>query len=125
LQGELAAILERAAARRAPECPTVFHREGRPVGLFRKSWSTACRAAGLGAIIPHDLRRTAVRNLVRAGVSEKVAMSISGHQTRSVFDRYDIVTEADLAQAINRVSEHLATQPAEAANVVPLKKIMP
>jgi integrase len=123
LRGELAAIIERASARRAPECAAVFHRDGRAVGLFRKSWATACEDAGLGEILVHDLRRTAVRNLVRAGVPEKVAMSISGHKTRSVFDRYDIVTEDDLARAMDRVNVHLDAQPQTAANVVPLRAI--
>ncbi len=122
LRGELAAIIDRAAARRAPECAAVFHRDGKPVGLFRKSWASACRDAGLGEILVHDLRRTAVRNLVRAGVPEKVAMNLSGHKTRSVFDRYDIVTEDDLARAMDRVSVHLDAQPKTAATVVPFKR---
>jgi integrase len=122
LRGELLAIINRAAVRRAPECVAVFQRDGKAVGLFRKSWATACDDAGLGEILVHDLRRTAVRNLVRAGVPEKVAMGISGHKTRSVFDRYDIVTEDDLARAMDQVNVHLEAQPKKAANVVPLKK---
>jgi integrase len=121
LRGELAEIIDRAEAARIPECPFVFHRLGRAVGLFRKSWATACKTAGLGAMLVHDLRRTAVRNLIRAGVSEKTAMSISGHKTRAIFDRYDIITEDDLATAIERVGNHLAAQPKTPANVIPLR----
>lgn len=124
LRGELAAIIERAAARRTPECATVFHRDGRPVALFRKSWASACKRAGLGAVLVHDLRRCAVRNMIRAGVPDKIAMSISGHQTRSIFDRYDIVIEADQAQAMDMVSAHLAAQPVAPINVIPLKKVV-
>jgi integrase len=121
LRGELAEIVDRAKANRIPECPAVFHRNGRRLGLFRKSWATALTAAGLGAVLVHDLRRTAVRNLVRAGVPEKMAMSISGHKTREVFDRYDIVTEDDLAAAIERVGKHLDAQPKTPATVVPIR----
>jgi integrase len=126
LRAELAEIIERAAARRIPECPSVFHRDnGQPVGLFRKSWATACREAGLGAILVHDLRRCAIRNMIRSGVFEKTAMLISGHRTQSVFERYNIVTEDDLARAIDQVSDHLAAQPRTPATVVPLRKVGP
>ena len=80
-------------------CPWVFHRHGRPIKTFATAWRTACTHAGSPGRIPHDLRRTAVRNLIRTGVSESVAMTLTGHQTRSVFDRYDVVSSRDLQNA--------------------------
>lgn len=89
-------------------CPYVFHRAGKAISDLYGAWRAACRTAGVPGRIPHDFRRTAVRNLVRAGVPEKTAMQLTGHKTRSVFDRYDIVSESDLRNAVEKLAESVA-----------------
>jgi integrase len=74
---------------------------------LRDEWSKAVIAAEMPGLLIHDLRRSAIRNLIAAGVPEKVAMSISGHKTRSVFDRYHIVSTNDVSNAMKQIEKSL------------------
>ena len=75
-----------------------------PIRYYYGAWKAACRKAGVPGRIVHDFRRTAVRNLVRAGVPDGIAMQMTGHKTRSMFDRYDVVNEQDLRDAARRLN---------------------
>lgn len=91
--------------------PWLFHRDGQPIKGFRKAWLTACKNAGVPGKIPHDFRRTAVRNLERAGVSRSDAMAMIGHQTESIYRRYAISDETSLKEAGAKLEKlHLADE---------------
>ena len=82
----------------------VFHRRGKIIRDLRAAWHPACRAAGCPGRYLHDFRRTAVRNLDRAGVSRRVAMQIVGHKTESIYNRYRIVSDSDLIDAADKLN---------------------
>jgi integrase len=119
LAGELSDLIERRWSARTIQkkdgttklSEFAFHRSGRQVVEFRREWKEARKKAHLKGRIFHDFRRTAVRNMIRAGVPQAVAMSISGHKTISMFNRYNITSAADKLDALRRTSEHLSAQP--------------
>jgi integrase len=107
-------------------CPWVFHRKGKRIKDYYRAWWKACLLAGFAvrdpktnyiktSRIPHDFRRTAVRNLVNAGVAERVAMEMTGHKTRAIFDRYHIVNPRDLERASALLDAKLSAERAEHA----------
>lgn len=122
LAGELAAIIERRSAARAAlvvkkglETDRVFFRkDGSPVQDFKKAWASACKAAGVAGRLFHDLRRSGIRNMTRAGVSRKVATTISGHRTEAIYARYDIADEEDLKDAVIKTQAYVETLPKKA-----------
>jgi integrase len=85
----------------------LFARGSAPIKDFRRSWNLACQSAGVPGLLFHDLRRTAVRNLRRAGVAESVIMKITGHRTRGVFERYNITDQSDTLEAGKLAEEFL------------------
>jgi len=123
LAGRLWDITQDRLKDRRLDCRYVFHRDGRKIGDFKKSWKTACKKSGLGGMevqedgrkkyvgtIPHDMRRCTARNLSRAGVPEQLAMKITGHKTNSMYRRYRIVDEDELREAQEKLQAHLAEQ---------------
>jgi len=121
-------LLQESIRGKQPDDSVLTRKDGRPVGDFRGSWETATKNAGVAGLLFHDLRRTAVRNMIRAGIPERVAMQISGHKTRSIFDRYNVVSQADIQEAVAKLSQRTvrvdpeieeAEASAEAATVRP------
>jgi hypothetical protein len=109
-------VIERRLKLRRLDCPYVFHRNGKPIRSFRKAVKAAAKEVGREGLL-----RSAIRNFRRSGLSESDGMKLSGHRTRSVYDRYNIFDDRDLTEAMNRVQEHLKKE-AENRKVVPLKR---
>jgi hypothetical protein len=122
LTGPLLALIARRWTQRLPDCPFVFHRQGRPLVRFDGPWTAACTAVGLPGLLFRDLRRSGARNLRRAAVDEHVIQRIGGWKTPSMFRRYDIVDERDLRDAGERFSSYFATATTAAPTVVPLRR---
>lgn len=140
LTPELRSVLERQreltdAIQREEEriIPWVFHREGKPIKSFRRAWITACIKAGLGQRItdvggrlvktvayriPHDFRRTAVRNLERAGIPRSAAMKMVGHKTEAIYRRYAIADEGMLKEAGEKLSAFHGAEQARFGKVI-------
>ena len=114
----IAEALVRRRARRDPDSLLVFHRDGIAVRRWRTAWRTACQAAGVPTRFLHDCRRTAARNLIRANVPERVAMLLTGHKSRAIFDRYNIIHEQELLDAGDQLVAYLAQQ----AQAVPARR---
>lgn len=115
IYGDMAAELDMAIAAADPKCPFLIQHEGGPVQDWEKAWATARKAAGVPLALFHDLRRTALTNMIEAGFSEKEAMEISGHKTRAVFDRYHIVSDSRLKQLAAKLEQHMLTKEANDA----------
>ena len=151
LNDELRKEMQDLQGKRRLGCPYVFQREGEQIKYFKRSWKSACIQAGLfelerdkeGNIITdkkgnpvkistkifHDFRRTAIRNMVRAGIPERVAMQRAGHKTRTVFERYNIVSDIDLREAARkeqvyyeRCIEGVSREDVRRGDVLPFKE---
>lgn len=107
---ELYDMLRIQRVRNTDGCPYVFYRGKKKIGDFRKAWKTACKEGNLSGKLFHDFRRTAARNLTRSGTQETVAMKITGHKTRSVFDRYNITSQDDIREAVERQEKYLSQE---------------
>jgi integrase len=119
LVGELAAIIARRLEARRLDCPFIFHRDGAPLGDFRKPWKRACGEIGLAGRLIHDLRRSGVRHLIGPGVDPHTVMAFSGHRTPSMLRRYHILNVDDLRTAAAKGSAYCGSS----GQVIPLAEV--
>jgi integrase len=121
LVGELREIIQRRLEDKRFDCPYVFHRHGKQIKSFRRGFISAAKHAGLAGLTPHDLRRSAVRNFLNAGLGEAEGMSISGHETNSTYKRYGIIDENLQRHSLERVHEQQQRE-IEERKVVPIRR---
>src|SRR5215469_2624242 len=107
IYGDMEAEIDMALSTADRNCPFLVQHNGKPVFDFEKAWNTARKAAGVPQALFHDLRRTALTNMIEAGLSEKEAMEIIGHRARTVFDRYHIVSPRRLRENAEKLGQHL------------------
>lgn len=105
MTAEVFELLTECVRGKQPDDYLFTRADARPVQGFRRAWASLCRQAELSGLLFHDLRRSAVRNLERAGVPRSVAMKITGHKTEAVYRRYAVVSEADLTEATRRLEQ--------------------
>ena len=104
LVGYIRTVIDRRREEMLDGCDLVFHQDGKPIVRFYKTWATAVRRSGLSRdIVFHDLRRSFVNNARQAGIDRSVIMKLTGHKTHLVFDRYNIVCDAELERAARRI----------------------
>lgn len=100
---DVRAAVEACCKGKQPDAHVFTWPSGKPILDFRASWSKACKAAGVPGLSFHDLRRSAVRNMRRKGLTAAVAMRVTGHLTRTVFDQYDVTADQDLLNAVGKL----------------------
>jgi integrase len=103
MPSEVREAVEACCTGKQPEAHVFTWPNGKPILDFRASWVKACKAAGVPGLRFHDLRRSATRNIIRKGVAATVAMRITGHLTRAVFDAYDVTADQHLLSAAERI----------------------
>jgi integrase len=108
LVGEIANIIARRQEERVESCPYVFHRPANRIKHYNRAWRTAQENAGLPGKRIHDTRRTAARNMDRAGVPRQVAKQITGHKTDSMYNGYNIVNKKDVREGMLQAQAYVA-----------------
>lgn len=116
--------MQRAGWPETPSCRWIFHDAGGRIGDFRKSWATACKAAKVPGLLFHDLRRSAVRNMERAGIPRSQAMAITGHKTESVYKRYAIVAEGDIRAAAAKLERQMKGTETNETTAIPTATVV-